>query len=65
MRAIVVIILNVTFNYSPKLPMGKNDKVVKAFFTNSADKTLDIGVHIRGIGHNADFEIVFAIWELL
>ena len=65
-RSIIVIILNIAFNYPLQLPVGKNDEIVGAFFAGGAEKTLCIDVHVEGIRHNTDiFEIIFVIWEPL
>jgi hypothetical protein len=51
MRTLVVVIPYELSEDIAQLSFGENDKMVKAFPADGADKTLRIRVHVRGVGN--------------
>ena len=49
---VIVIILNVAFDYPMKLAISKYDEMVKSFFADGADKTFSVCVHVGRIRNN-------------
>jgi len=51
-RAVVVIVIDVVFDYSMKLTVGKDDKVIQAIIAHRAHKPFRVSVHVWGVRHN-------------